>query len=83
VPEPYGAVGLGLGSLKHSTGMPMKIKPQQIKILVIEGWCLAVGIFLWIYSLCLKPEMSFIQFYYFCIVLYGGGFAYHVAPMLV
>ena len=53
------------------------------KRIVIILWCICVSLFLWYFSISLKPEIDFFQFLNFCILLFGGGFAYHVVSELI
>jgi len=61
----------------------MKIAHDAKKRVVILLWCLAVSLFLWYFAITTKPVIDFFQFINFCIVLFGGGFAYHVVTELV
>jgi hypothetical protein len=61
----------------------MKIAYDAKKRAVILMWCLAVSLFLWYFAIATKPTIDFFQFMNFCIVLFGGGFAYHIVTELV
>ena len=60
----------------------MKIQPGATKRSVILFWCLAVSSFLYFFSASMEEEISFLQFFNFSILLFGGGVAYHVTTLL-
>lgn len=49
---------------------------------VILLWCIATSLFLWYFAFLLKPEFNIIQYANFCILIYGGGLAYHIVTEL-
>ena len=61
----------------------MKIAHDAKKRMVILLWCIAVSLFLWYFAIIMKPEIDFFQFINFCILLFGGGFAYHIVTELI
>lgn len=61
----------------------MNIVYDAKKRIVIFLWCIAVSLFLWFFAIVIKPKIDFFQFMNFFILLFGGGFAYHIVTELV
>ena len=41
------------------------------------------SVFLWHFSLTLRPEYDIFQYFNFCIVLFGGSLTYHVLTKII
>ncbi|MGD9860860.1 MAG: hypothetical protein AB7S90_12470 [Marinobacterium sp.] len=61
----------------------MRIEPVATKRSVIMLWCISISGFLYLFSAGMESEISVMQFFNFCFLLFGGGAAYHVTTELL